>query len=101
MANPVKTFEDEISEVLSVVHDALLNKNRAYSDAARPPVRIFSGADDEEKINVRIDDELSMLSRGEGGDDLVLTLIEHLVLKRIFRNRKRDEEIRARSPRRR
>jgi hypothetical protein len=49
-------------------------------------VRIFSKADPEEQIRVRIDDKLSRLARGhDAGEDVILDLLGYLILLRIAR----------------
>jgi hypothetical protein len=64
----------------------LLAKNRAYGNSALEPVRIFSRADAEEQIRVRLDDKLSRLLRGSAaGEDVELDLLGYLVLLRVAR----------------
>lgn len=78
------TFEGRVREVLDGVCDMLVEKNRAYGDAALNPVRVFSKAGAVEQIRVRIDDKISRLQRGsDAGEDTVLDLIGYLVLLRI------------------
>jgi len=64
---------------------------KAYGDSAVNPVRIFSKASAEEQINVRIDDKLSRILRGEEienvPEDTELDLIGYLILKRVLRRK--------------
>ena len=73
-----------IADVCNEVRDLLISKNQAYGNAALDPVRIFSKADPIEQLNVRIDDKLSRLMRGQAaGEDTEQDLIGYLVLKRV------------------
>jgi hypothetical protein len=74
--------------VCESIKEMLLEKNAAYGNSAAEPVRIFSKADPLEQINVRIDDKLSRLMRGNEypGDDTELDLIGYLILKRAITN---------------
>lgn len=75
-----------IAEECRAIEAMLLAKNAAYGDSAVNPVRIFSHADPEEQIRVRIDDKLSRLSRGAAaGEDTELDLIGYLILLRVAR----------------
>ena len=76
-----KAIESTIDEVKEI----LLAKNQAYGNSAYEPVRVFSKADPIEQINVRLDDKLSRLFRGEAaGEDVELDLIGYLILKRGY-----------------
>jgi hypothetical protein len=84
-----KTTAQTIEEVCEEIRVLLLAKNKAYGDSAIRPLRIFSKASAEEQINVRLDDKLSRLARGEDTDevpeDTELDLIGYLILKRVAR----------------
>ena len=68
------------------IKEMLLQKNAAYGNSALDPVRIFSRASSVEQINVRLDDKLSRLSRGNNaGEDVELDIMGYLVLRRIAR----------------
>ena len=84
-----KRTEKEISSVCKDIESLLISKNRAYGDSALEPVRMFSKANAAEQILVRIDDELSRVSRGHEyvGDDTIDDLIGYLVLLKIARKR--------------
>lgn len=73
-----------ISEECDAIKSILLAKNKAYGNAAVDPVRIFSKASSVEQINVRLDDKLSRMVRGEAaGEDAELDFIGYLLLKRV------------------
>lgn len=75
-----------IAEECNAIREMLLEKNRAYGNSALDPLRIFSKADPEEQIRVRIDDKLSRLARGSSaGEDVELDLVGYLVLLRVAR----------------
>jgi hypothetical protein len=79
--------EARIKDVLASVEKMLLAKNAAYGNSALDPVRVFSKADTIEQIEVRIDDKLSRLARGKGGEteDVEMDLLGYLVLLRVAR----------------
>jgi len=66
----------------------LLEKNRSYGDSALSPLRIFSRADTDEQLLVRIDDKLSRIARGNDyNEDTVADLIGYLILLRVSRQK--------------
>jgi hypothetical protein len=72
----------------------LLNKNIAYGNSALEPIRIFSKADAGEQLDVRIDDKLSRIMRGEAYKDEndIVDLVGYLVLKLIYDKDQREKE---------
>ena len=75
---------EAIAEVCDEIKEMLLGKNKAYGNSAFDPIRCFSRADPVEQINVRMDDKLSRIMRGESaGEDAEWDLMGYLVLKRI------------------
>lgn len=82
-----KKMEDLITEVCDEVKNMLLKKNAAYGDAAANPLRVFSKASTEEMVNVRMDDKLSRIARGDGSgnEDAELDLLGYLILKRAIK----------------
>jgi hypothetical protein len=80
-------MQELISEICDEIKDFLLLKNQAYGNSACEPVRIFSKSDTIEQINVRIDDKLSRMMKGNKypGDDDELDLIGYLILKRVVK----------------
>lgn len=78
-----------IAEECDKVKELLLGKNKAYGNSVAEPVRVFSRASAEEQINVRMDDKLSRLMRGQDTDavpeDTEKDLIGYLILRRCVR----------------
>lgn len=76
-----------ISEVCDELKQFLIKKNKAYGNSALEPLRILSKSDTEEQLNVRIDDKLSRLMRGQAfdGDNDIDDLIGYLILKKVYR----------------
>jgi hypothetical protein len=67
------------------IKQMLIAKNQAYGNSFADPVRIFSKAEPEEGLNIRIDDKLSRIARGQNaGEDAILDLIGYLILKRVL-----------------
>ena len=85
MKNNDIDYEALIRQACDEMADKLIGKNRAYGNSAMEPVRIFSKADPLEQINVRLDDKLSRIMKGEEytGDDNEFDLEGYLVLKRV------------------
>jgi len=82
------TFDKDVDSVLSKIGNMLKEKNEAYGDSALDPIRIFSKSDTIEQLNVRIDDKLSRLARGDNaGEDVEVDLIGYLMLKQIAKSR--------------
>lgn len=80
-----------IAEECDALKEMLLAKNRAYGNSALDPVRIFSKADADEQIKVRLDDKLSRMMRGSSaGEDVEQDLVGYIVLLRVWR-RLQDE----------
>lgn len=84
-----------IEEECDALKRMLLEKNRAYGDAALRPLRVFSRASSVEQILVRLDDKISRLARGSAaGEDVELDLMGYLILLRVARRMEaaKDEE---------
>lgn len=80
------TPAEVISQECDALKALLLQKNAAYGNSALDPVRVFSKADPEEQIRVRLDDKLSRLSRGSAaGEDVEQDLLGYLILLRVAR----------------
>lgn len=87
-------FKHDLTAVLFEIEELLLAKNKAYGDSALNPVRIFSKSDTIEQLNVRIDDKLSRLKRGENaGEDVILDLLGYLLIYRIQQKRNKPWEL--------
>lgn len=81
-------FASDLAAVLEEIGAGLRAKNAAYGDSALNPVRVFSKAAPLEQINVRLDDKLSRLMRGEdAGEDTEADLLGYLILKRVAMRR--------------
>lgn len=78
--------QNMIVKICDEIKNLLLEKNKAYGDSALNPVRVFSKVDNVEQLNVRIDDKLSRISRGNeyGSEDTEFDLIGYLILKRCL-----------------
>tara|TARA_Y100000593_G_scaffold70958_1_gene130197 strand:+ start:17716 stop:18009 length:294 start_codon:yes stop_codon:yes gene_type:complete len=80
-------FRKKVANVAARVVNLLNLKNAQYGDSVFQPVRIFSKADSQQGLRVRIDDKLSRLARGndsiESDIDIVEDLIGYLILLRI------------------
>lgn len=86
---PIEETEKHIVQVCEDIKQMLLEKNRSYGDSTVNPVRIFAkGLTAEQMINVRMDDKLSRLLRGEANvysntEDTEKDLMGYLILKRV------------------
>ena len=75
-----------IGEECDLLKQMLVEKNKAYGNSALDPLRVFSKAEPEEQILVRLDDKLSRLARGSAaGEDVELDLMGYIVLLRVAR----------------
>jgi len=74
-----------IADVCNNIKDMLIEKNKSYGDSALDPIRIFSKANSDEQIKIRIDDKLSRISRGSEfyGDNDLDDLIGYLILLKV------------------
>lgn len=75
------------------VEAILLDKNKQYGNSALEPMRIFSRANPEEQLLVRIDDKLSRLVNRTDPEDVILDLIGYLILLRVARSTKKETAI--------
>jgi len=86
-------FTIALQHELDTLRDLLLAKNAAYGDSALNPLRVFSRADAEEALRVRIDDKLSRLARGTGDtEDTETDLLGYLLLLRVSRRVRRTHD---------
>lgn len=83
-------MKDKIEQTCDSIKQLLLDKNAKYGNSASNPVRIFSKANSQEQLLVRIDDKLSRIARGAGMDgtdeDTLNDLIGYLILLKIIKN---------------
>jgi hypothetical protein len=63
----------------------IIEKNISYGDSALSPIRIFSQADNQEQIKIRIDDKINRIKNGSGfaGDNDIDDMIGYLILLKI------------------
>ena len=79
-------LEKEIRSTCNDLADFLVKKNQAYGNSVAEPVSVFAKRLDRlAQIDVRIDDKLSRLQKGQEypGDDTVKDLVGYLVLRMI------------------
>jgi hypothetical protein len=85
-----------IGQVCDEFRDFLVAKNHQYGDSAIDPVRIFSKADAEEQLKVRMDDKLSRLVRGndalEPDEDIIKDLLGYWILLQVVRRKAADAD---------
>ena len=76
---------DLITEECDAIKKLLLEKNAKYGNSALEPIRVFSKADPQEQLRVRIDDKLSRIltSDPEDTEDAVTDLIGYLILYKV------------------
>lgn len=87
-------FEADIRGAADEIVNLLIEKNQAYGNSALDPVRVFSKSDNIEQLNVRIDDKLSRLARGnDAGEDVVKDLLGYLLLYRVQQKRNRPYQM--------
>jgi len=79
----------EISDACDEIKQLLLKKNVAYGNSALSPIRIFSKAETNEQLYVRIDDKLNRLKNNQSypGDNDIDDLIGYLVLLKVANQR--------------
>lgn len=82
-------FEKDVWDVVIGIYHLLIDKNRKYGDSALNPARIFSKANAEEQLLVRIDDKLNRIKnqQNDEDEDVVQDLIGYLILLTIARER--------------
>lgn len=82
---PLAPFEQSVRRHTDRIAEMLIEKNKSYGDAALNPVRVFSKADREEQLYVRIDDKISRIQRGTefANEDTIDDLIGYLILLKI------------------
>lgn len=76
----------KITKASEEITDLLLLKNAAYGDSALNPLRIFSEADPEHGLKVRIDDKLSRIKNQglrSNDEDTLNDLIGYLILLKV------------------
>ena len=78
----------KIFDTCHEVAQMLIEKNVSYGDSALNPIRLFSGADSQEQLKVRIDDKLNRIKNAQcfAGDNDIDDLIGYLVLLKIAKS---------------
>ena len=84
MATDAPSGNKIIVECLEIAQ-MLIEKNISYGDSALTPIRIFSQADNQEQIKIRIDDKINRIKNGSGfaGDNDIDDMIGYLILLKI------------------
>jgi len=89
----------EIAGICEDIKELLLYKNQKYGNSALSPCRIFSKADAQQQLLVRIDDKLNRIKHGKNlineDEDVIQDLIGYLVLLKISlkRTQKTNHEV--------
>lgn len=75
----------KIADACNEIKILLLEKNVAYGNSALNPIRIFSKAETNEQLYVRIDDKLNRLKNNQSypGDNDIDDLIGYLMLLKV------------------
>lgn len=89
-----ESVQEQIKNVLKTIGSLLIEKNRKYGNSAICPKRIFSTADAEEQIKVRLDDKLSRIANHQDDDneDPILDSVGYMILLMVLRNLKTVEK---------
>ena len=89
-----KDTQIEIRLTMEEMTNFLISKNEQYGDSVMSPIRIFSDANTEAGLRIRIDDKLNRLLQGndsmETDEDVVKDLIGYLTL--LLISMRRNEE---------
>ena len=87
----MKKTREMISKTCDEIKEMLLAKNAKYGNSAFEPCRIFSSADPEEQLLVRIDDKLSRIRNrtNDEDEDVIMDLVGYLILLMASRDRER------------
>ncbi len=93
----MKTVQELIKQECSDISNLLCAKNTAYGNSFAEPINIFSKSSPEEQINIRIDDKLNRISKGNNKEsvpeDTELDLIGYLVLKRVLQKLNKQNKL--------
>ena len=87
---PVESPEQEaISCKCHELKWMLIEKNRKYGNSALAPIRVFSNANAEEQILVRIDDKLNRIRnrQNDEDEDVIMDLAGYLILLMVARDK--------------
>lgn len=92
---PVESPEQqEIANKCNELKWLLIEKNRKYGNSALSPVRVFSKANAEEQILVRIDDKLNRIRnrQNDEDEDVIMDLAGYLILLMVARDKAKGVE---------
>jgi len=87
------TRRDQIVAATNKVKQLLLDKNDAYGDSALSPLNIFSSANAEHGIRIRIDDKLKRIKNAglcDATEDTLLDLAGYVILLIVARDAGND-----------
>lgn len=86
------TFDQVVDRVTSDLATLLKEKNRAYGDSVKNPVKCFSKLQVMDRLAVRIDDKIARLANGHEypGDDTVKDLAGYLILWLVTQERSKN-----------
>lgn len=79
----LNSFEQSVRYHTNKIADLLIAKNKAYSNSALDPIRVFSKSDRQEQLRVRADDKLSRIRNGDTSEDAITDLCGYLILMKI------------------
>ena len=82
-------FERKVKLKLKHIEELLVEKNKKYGDSALKPVQVFSKANAQDGICMRIDDKLKRIANSglnDDTEDTLLDLVGYLVLLMISRD---------------
>lgn len=91
----MKTFPDQVAEILEEIQELLVSKNLKYGNSALEPLGVFSQLSAKEGLFVRIDDKLKRIKNGsleKEDEDVIQDLIGYLVLLRILTRKKAEKK---------
>lgn len=91
----MKTFPDQVAEILEEIQELLVSKNLKYGNSALEPLGVFSQLSAKEGLFVRIDDKLKRIKNGsleKEDEDVIQDLIGYLVLLRILTRKKTEKK---------
>lgn len=91
----MKTFPDQVAEILEEIQELLVSKNLKYGNSALEPLGVFSQLSAKDGLLVRIDDKLKRIKNGslqKEDEDVIQDLIGYLVLLRILTRKKTEKK---------
>jgi hypothetical protein len=86
--------KEEITKACKELEEMLHKKNDSYGNSALKPIRVFSKADTEEQLLVRLDDKLNRIMNNQEnamGESTIDDILGYLVLLKVLRKRNKDD----------